>query len=307
MTRLGGAWSRFWFEPVSSAPLALFRIAYGLLVCVWALVLLPDAQTFAGPSGIIPEQPAADGAWGLLRWVNEDWAATGLVALLALSALALALGWHARIAAALVFVCLVSISQRAPYIGNAGDALLRALAFYLLLAPSGRALSLDRWRTDRERFWEAPPHRPVALRLIQIQVSLLYLSTFWAKMRGETWPAGDALAYALRLEDLERYPLPDLGASDLLVGLMTWGVLAAELALGTLVWNRRLRPFVLLLGVALHLGIQYGLRVGFFSLVIITAYLAWVPPDAADRAVARARIRLIPSGGWPREKGSIRS
>ena len=46
MTRAWQAWERFWFEPRSVAPLVLIRIAFGILVFLWALSVLPDAKTF---------------------------------------------------------------------------------------------------------------------------------------------------------------------------------------------------------------------------------------------------------------------
>jgi hypothetical protein len=59
-----------------------------------------------------------------------------------------------------------------------------------------------------------------------------------------------------------------------------------------LVWNRVLRPWVLLLGVGLHLGIDYAVRVGFFSYAVLVAYVAFVPPDAARSFIFGARDRL---------------
>ena len=53
-----------------------------------------------------------------------------------------------------------------------------------------------------------------------------------------------------------------------------------------LVWNRRLRPWVIGVGVAFHLGIDLFLDIGFFSIAIYLAYLAFLPDDARHRIVA---------------------
>ena len=47
---------------------------------------------------------------------------------------------------------------RAPQllISNSGDGLVRNLAFFCVLSPSGEALSLDRLLKTREHFWEFP-------------------------------------------------------------------------------------------------------------------------------------------------------
>ena len=65
-----------------------------------------------------------------------------------------------------------------------------------------------------------------------------------------------------------------------------------EFSLGVLVWNKVLRPWVLVLGVGMHLSIDYSIRVGFFSYAIFVAYLAFVTPGAAEWVIARARDRI---------------
>ena len=49
---------------------------------------------------------------------------------------------------------------------------------------------------------------------------------------------------------------------------------------------------MLLLGVGLHLGIDYAVRVGFFSYAVLVAYVAFVPPDVARSFILGARDRL---------------
>ena len=73
---------------------------------------------------------------------------------------------------------------------------------------------------------------------------------------------------------------------------MTFGTLATELSIGILVWNRKLRPWVLALGVGMHLTIDYSIRVGLFSYTMFALYLAFIEPDAASRLILWARDRL---------------
>ena len=287
MRRAWQAWERFWFEPFSTATLVLVRTAFGLLVFLWALSALPDAKALFGPDGVLAASPHLDGGWSVLDVWNSDVAAVGLVVLLAIAGLCLMAGVIPRAAAAVVFVAFVSLSKRNPFVGNSGDGLIRVLALYLTLAPAVRGIR------------EFPQRAPWALRLIQVQVSLLYLATVWAKLKGSTWPDGTAVGYAFRLEDLTRFPLPDLAQWIVVANVLTWTALAIEFSIGILVWTRRLRPWVLLAGVALHLGIEYRLRVGFFSWAILVSYLAFVPPETAERLLGRlsAGLRSAPWRG----------
>lgn len=274
MTRPWRAWARFWFDAQPTGPLVLVRTAFGVVVTLWAISLLPDAKTFFGPHGVLPASPHRAGGWSLLDLWNSDTAAVALVLLLALAGIALAAGKGERVAALFVLAAFISLGKRNPFVGNAGDGLLRCLAVYVALAAffaPARAARAPAW----------------PLRLMQVQLSIVYLGTVWAKARGTTWLGGTAVGYAFRFDELTRLPLPDVGASSTVTHAITWAVLALELSLGALVWIRRLRPWVLLAGVCLHLGIEWRLRVGFFSWAMLTLYLAWVPADVAERVLAR--------------------
>ena len=55
--RAWGAWERFFFEPTSTATLAVFRIAFGLVMTAWTLTQLPYLFVFYGPAGVLPTPP----------------------------------------------------------------------------------------------------------------------------------------------------------------------------------------------------------------------------------------------------------
>ena len=277
---LSEGWLRFWFRPEPTATLAVVRIAYGLVVGLWAASLAPDLHTFYSSSGI--DGTGQSGA--------SEFTITAVYVLLVAGSVCLMLGLHARLAAAVVFLTVLWFQGRNPWILNAGDRLLANLGFYLILAPSGAALSLDRWRQHPDDSWECPSRAPWALRLVQIQVSLLYLSTVWEKLQGARWPDGTAVSYALRIGQLVRVEVP-AGVTDsiLVVSILTWSTLAVELSLALLVWSGRLRPWVLACGVVLHLCIELTMTVGFFGVAALVAYLAFVPSQTTQRAVTWLR------------------
>src|SRR3546814_20818866 len=93
---------------------------------------------------------------------------------------------------------------------------------------------------------------------------------------------------ALRIEDLQRFVPPEwfFDQAEILKAL-TWFTLLFEAGFVIAVWNRRLRPWVLGIGVAFHLGIDLFLDIGFFSMAMWTAYLAFLFPAAAARVISR--------------------
>jgi len=285
-------WQKFWFEPESVSTLAICRITFGFVAFFWTLSLTPDLVSFFGRRGVVPAQPNFRYWIGVLSPAAPSWAVYGLWAVLLVASVCLILGAGTRLASILVFVGILSFERRNPYIFNAGDVLVRNLSFYLMLAPAGAALSVDAWRRARDAFWEFPKRSPWALRLIQVQLSVVYASTVWAKVRGNDWNNGTAVSYALRLDDLARFHVPSWIATNVtLSNLMTFGTLAIEAGIAVLVWNRKLRPWVLGAGVIMHLSIAINIMIGFFSMAMFVAYLAFVPSDTMERWLLRFRER----------------
>lgn len=302
MTRVVAAWERFWFAPQETSTLGIFRIAFGLLATAWTLTLAPDLLTFFGRGGIVPRPPDYGAlqlpwSWGLLQGAPGDAAVVAAFAVLLAACACVIVGFRTRLACAVVFVGILSFERRDPFVFNAGDGLIRILALYLLLAPAGAALSLDRWRRAREGFWEHPARAPWALRLVQVQVSIIYLATVWEKLHGSTWRDGTAVSYALRTDDIQRLVVPTaITDSSLLSAVATYGTLTVELAVGVLIWSRRARPFVLVPAILLHLSIDTTLRAGFFSAAMLTSYVAFLPPDTASRWLLAMRRRIVCRG-----------
>lgn len=290
-------WNAFWFERTSTSSLAVFRIVFGLIVTAWSISFLPDMSSFFTKNGILPDQPAYRGsfrgAWGLLGIFPSKGAMIALVLAMIVASICLTLGLFSQLAAAVVFVGMLSLERRNPFIFNSGDVLIRLLAFYLIFAPASAALSLGRFLKNRGDFWTFPARAPWAIRLIQIQFSVVYLVAVWTKVRGTTWNNGTAVSFALRIVDLQRFPVPSFVThSALISNFFTFGTLALELSLAILVWNRKLRLWVLLAGLSLHLGIEYSIRVGFYGLAIMSMYLIWVPPERMEAVLLSLRERF---------------
>jgi hypothetical protein len=295
--RVRSGWNTFWFRPEPTSTIAVVRIVFGFVATLWTLSQAPALLTFFGPDGVVPEVPVlGPGDWTLLNISTSAPVVVGLWVATLLGALGVMVGFKTRLATIVLFVGVVSFARRDPYVLNAGDTLLRTLSFYFILAPAGAALSLDRWRRARDTFWEFPLRAPWALRLMQIQLSVVYLSTVWEKLQGSRWRDGTAVSYALRIGDVGRFPTPAfLADSVVLSELMTYGTLLLELSLAIFVWNRALRPWVLALGVSLHLSIEFTMVVGFFSVLMLTTYLTFLPPEKAAALVLSAR-------GWMRRR-----
>jgi hypothetical protein len=300
------AWSAFWFTPSPAYALGLVRMVFGVVTVAWTLALLPDLYRVLGEHGVAPQYPRLDYQWTVFEiWPGDTALLIGWVLLL-VSALAMTVGWHSRLAAVLVFVLIYSFLRRGALIFNAGDALLTVIALVLALSCCGAALSLDQRRRTGS-FWSAQTLAPWPIRLMQVQVSLIYLVSVQAKLSGKSWADGSAASYTWRTDGKwALLPAPEwLSANAILVNAATWGTMLIELAIAVLVWNRRCRPWVLAAGVVLHVTMMVTMAIGFFSLAMFVLYLAFVPPDTVqampDKVKTWWRSRRSSSAPPPQE------
>jgi hypothetical protein len=274
------------FEPRSVAPMAVFRMALGALVTVWTISIGADVLHFFGPDALAP-RASGRGLWTILGSDPSNQLVLGVYATLLVSAIAVIVGWHTRIASLLMLLALISFSRRDPWVYNSGDAMLRILAFYLVLMPAGEAYALDARR--RHGDWRFVARRaPWPLWLVRIQLAIIYITTAIEKLPGASWTDGTAVGTALRIADLQRFPVPAFFTESLvLVNLITFGTIAFEIVAGVLIWPKATRRYVIMVGIGLHLGIEYALQVGPFSWAMLVAYLSFASADAIEDWVGR--------------------
>ena len=197
------------------------------------------------------------------------------------TAVLLTSGFLTRVNSVLVFLCLASIHQRKLFITHGGDTFLRMAGIFLIFAPAGAALSIDRLlriRRGREGAL-VPLSSPWAQRMIQVELSLMYLTAFWWKMKGHTWLNGTALFYVFHMHSLARFPVPGWMQSATSIRTISWFTLLTEFSLGVLIWFRQVRYPVLLLGLLFHFGIEYALILPMFAWDVLAAYVLFIDPE----------------------------
>ncbi len=292
------AWNRFFFEPQSPLPVALFRIFYGLLVTVNLILMAPDWLTWFGTKAWVSLPTMLKLAPGtridlfVLMPQKDSWI-EGFFWVFLLSALLLTCGLATRVSSVLVFLCLTSIHQRNLFIIHSGDTFLRVAGFFLMFAPAGAALSIDRLiRVSKGKEGsEIRPRAPWAQRMIQFELALLYLAAFCWKATGDAWVNGTALYYVANLREVQRFPVPSWLRGEELLKIATWFSLALEFSLGVFVWIKETRYYVLSAGVVFHMILEYWLNVPLFQWEVISAYVLFVDPHDLWRVWNWVRAR----------------
>ena len=292
------AWNSFYFSPKSPVSISLFRIFYGGLVIATLVLLRPDWLRWYGTHAWIslPTMHQIEPGVRLNIFTvipqNDRWVQALFWVFLG-SALLVMIGFFTRLNNVIVFLCLTSIHQRNLYITHGGDTFLRIAGFFLIFAPAGAALSVDRLiRILRGKEDLAiRQFSPWAQRMIQLELSILYFATFCWKAQGTPWVEGTALYYVYHLEELRRFPVPSWLLDPILLRLGSWFALLLEFSLGVLIWIKDFRYYILAVGMLFHLSIEYSLNIPLFEWDVLSGYILFV--DEADLTRIWNRIRRV--------------
>jgi len=204
------------------------------------------------------------------------------------------LGLWSRASAIILAICIVTIHHRNAMILHGGDTVQRIAVLYMALAPCGAACSLDRL-IGLYKGKIQPGAVRVSLwpqRLIAFNIALIYFTTVWMKWGGNYWKSGIATWFPARLNEFKRFPVPDFVNNYPFVKLTTYGTLATELAMATLVFYKPLRKYVLLGGIMMHGFIEYSMNIPMFSFSICALYLTFYEGEEVTEWAKRWGQRL---------------
>jgi hypothetical protein len=297
------AWNRFLFGPISARPLGAFRIVFGLLLLVYLAVMSAEFDYWYTGAGLLPGSEARQAAGPFrispLNYIQDPTIARLFWAVTVTAAVGLTLGWRTRFMSVLLYLGMLSLYHRNVTANGGPDAVPMLVCFYLMLCPSGAAFSLDALRAAKKRGTPAEPLiAPWGLRLLQMQICLIYFQSCVIKCDGASWMNGTVVHYLLFNHEFGQFNMEWLAQYPLMINMMTHGAILIEFALAFWLWFRPTRRWAILGGVALHTGIRPVLNVPGFGETMIAAYLVFLAPDEIN-----AVIRFLDPRAWLAQLG----
>ncbi len=289
-------WVRFWHQPVRAERLAFMRILLALVLLGDQFCqFLPNLADFYGPDGarsgraVLPSQLAS---W---KWTYAFFSTDNMTiiypafALWVLVTVLFLLGWRTRLTNLALWFLTRCFLERNPDMCNGGDDTLQVALFLLLLSPCGEALSLDAWRRRRQGLVTGPVWvKPWSLRLIQLQLCLIYCTTGLVKLQGThwmqgpfldwfqgTWWDGKSIHYVFNITNRSRWAYAQFPVPLWITMPMTYASVWWECLFPLLMLNRWTRRLALTMGVLFHVGISVVIEVGFFGFYTISFYGVW--------------------------------
>lgn len=336
-------WDRFWFNPADPTTLGLIRVSAGLVVLYVHLVYCIGLMNYLGPDAWVvntgwsdktgekgvtdfvrhgnPQQvPGSswndtDGEiikgqaiWSIWFHVEDPTWVWVIHSTILVIMFLFTIGLWTRVTSVLTWIGALMYIQRFQGSMLFGlDTMTNLVLLYLMIGPSGAALSVDRWlKVRRERLRLGPAYVPqppepmvsanFAIRLIQINFCIIYLAAGTSKLLGTSWWNGTApnrflLNYSFAPMEVAAYTKLLLFLSkhrwmwELVCAGGVIGTLFVELSFPFLVWNRFTRWIMICGSVLLHTMIALMMGLVTFSLVMIAMVLSFVPPEAVRQGL----------------------
>lgn len=277
-------WNIFFFTPHSTSTISIFRFFFGLLLTTNGILLFREIETWFGIDALLPYDDyvkrIASTKFPLFSYLPRNRCSAYLILTIYLcSSLSLTVGFLTQFSAFLAFIFMLSITHRNPYIFHSGDAILRIICFLLIFSPSGLSLSVDRYLffdNNDSIFQESPQW---SLRLMQVQLCIIYIRACLAKSNSSSWIHGSAIYYTLHDRSFQRFFNARFFCDKNIRKLTTWSVMLIQFSMGTFIWVEELKYPVMLLGFTFHLVTELFLNLQLFSCTMLVCLLLFVDPD----------------------------
>lgn len=304
-------WSRFWFSPQDKVLAAVFRVLFAGGLFFFYLDRYVHFDYVYGEQGSLPFEvlkkltpPPYALPFGLIDLLSTE-SATRAIHLGYLAALILlGMGWWPRVLTFLIFAAHNLLVARNPMIQYGPDMVGGVWLLYLSMVDHSSMLKVPcpfrracaKTGTDQRvsaakstsgsRSFGDTLHS-VGIRFFQLQLCIIYAYSGIEKLRGVTWWRGDAIWNALAHGQMVTIDLSFLRYINGAVIIATYSTLAWEIYFPAIVWNRKLRSWVLAFGVALHFGIAVTMAIPYFSYFMIISYVFFLNAEAVRRIVGR--------------------
>jgi len=286
-------------QPGSTRNIAWFRIAVAsfCLVKCWSIkASLLDvygqygfvqwAITRGSLYDVLPhlgDVSLALGHWGL----RPEGAVYLVISVHALSLVMLLLGIASRAAAAVAWCTNLLLIYAGGGLLYGMDYFTHIALTYCVIMPTGACLSV--WP---RRAIESSVSAGVTLKMLRLQMGIVYASSGIEKALGEQWWNGEAIWRAVTLPVFSQLDMTWLARVPFLAAAVGWSVLLVEGAYPVFMGWKKTRSVWLLLVIGMHFGI--GLSMGmwlFASIMMILSLFAYGDTSFAAFSALLSRVR----------------
>jgi hypothetical protein len=283
--------------------LAALRISLAVIVLMDLVARLPDMRVHYSDQGVFPRSLLVD---SFVRWrwslnlINDTVEFQVFLLLAAIgAAICMLLGFHTKVMVLAVWILVVSLQVRNPYVLSGADTLLRVLLFWSMFLPLGAVWSMDSRRSPpvQQAF-----KRTISLATVGILLQICFMYWFTAALKSSPeWRSdGTALYYSLGANHITKPFGEYLHQFPELLRVLTHASLGLEIVAPILLFSPfftgPVRTFAAGSIMAFHFGIYLTMDVGIFpwtSALCMTCFLpSWFWDNLVPAVQAKIPSRL---------------
>ncbi len=197
-----------------------------------------------------------------------------------------------RITPFLLFLSLGVIQTLSWFTLNGGDNILKFLVLYYVFIDSYDKFCLLKSRNDDNNELTNFLSNLGGFSIC-IHICLVYFISAVHKIHADVWFNGVATYYILASERFQGTSLnTSLVQNGFFVTMSTYGTIIIELFFPFLIWNRNLKPFLILFAVSLHMGIAVFMMLYDFQILFIMILGFFISNDEWDQLIYLKNTKL---------------
>lgn len=287
-------WDRFFFAPISLLSLGVCRFLMGFVLLVMYGLRQMHWRFYFTDEGFVQSAWALDVLpefyHPIFHWYPTTPAmAFGMHVALLIALFGLMIGFRGRWMALIAWILHLGFMQRNFSIAYGADIITDFFLFYLALADNSRCFSLDSWLRKKPMPMGALNSMlsTIGVRLIQIQLCLIYGYTGMEKLKGGQWWDGTAVWAVFGNQQIMMFELSWMMKAPILIAIATHSALLFEVYFPVLIWLKSTRKWAIGYGWLMHSGIAAAMGLFFFSGAMMSTYLVFFDPDWLKAKLSR--------------------
>lgn len=287
MKKLWASWERFWFSYENLLGLAYMRIFVCGTLLYMAIARFYNLDFYTNESWvprslalqILPELGRPLFLWTF--WPDSFHWLMNLILVILLTLLTAGIG--GRWIMWLAWIINAGFIQRNYGINFGADIIANLFLFYMAFTQSCERLTVLNWKRQKKTFQKANLVSSLMVRMMQVQISVIYAYTGWEKLKGASWWDGTALWTVMANPQMTTMDFSFLRYTPWIIPILVYATIIFEIYFPAMVAWPKTRYLWLLLGVGFHAGIGLFMGLGPFAFVMISTYFLFVDPAHLER------------------------
>ncbi len=291
-------WDHFWFGPQNLLGLGMMRaVLCGTMFYMYAVRMF-NLRYFSEGSWItkstswiaMPELYRPPFMWNL--W-PDSWSVV-LHSVFVLFLFLLTLGIGGRILMMITWVLTMGFMQRNYSVNFGADVIAALFMFYMMFTNSCERFSvLNIWR-KKKTFVSSDLLSSVMIRMMQVQISVIYGYTGWEKLKGGSWWDGTALWSVMANPQMTNFDFSFLRSIPWVIPVAAYLTIIFEVYFPVMVTWPKTRYLWLCLGALFHAGIGIFMGLGPFATGMMSTYFLFIDPLILEQRVIGPLSRIFP-------------